>query len=89
MKTQNAMHGWSESTPAMRAILGSAFRGGARKVRRKARSAVKRVKALARGARRKTRAKAKGKAAKFVKGSVAAKRHMAKLRKLASKARGR
>lgn len=74
-------YGWSEQTPAGRAILARTpgMRSAPRRRRRKA----------AKKAARKVAKRAGKKAAKFVKGSPAAKRHMAKLRKLAAKARRR
>lgn len=78
-------YGWAEQTPAIRNTLARA--PGARSSaprRRRRKAAAKTVRKAARRAKR-----AGGKAARFVKGSAAAKRHMAKLRKLAMKARRR
>lgn len=76
-------YGWAESTPAMRALF-AAGSGAMRRVKRRAKRAASKV---ARKVKRK--ASARGVAARFVKGSPAAKRHMAKLRKLAARARKR
>lgn len=75
-------YGWAESTAAMRSILAGGA-GRAVGTRRKRRSS-KRAKAAAPKRRRKRAAKGK---AHLVKGSAAAKKYMAKLRKKAMKAR--
>lgn len=76
-------YGWAETTPALRHILAGGVRSVARRVKRRAKKAVaKRAKKAIR-----SKSRSLGKMAKFVKGSQAAKRHMAKLRKLAAKAR--
>jgi len=78
----NLVHyGWSESTAALRGILGGAQR--APRIGRRRRKA----KASRAAPRRKKRAK-KGKA-HMVKGSAAAKKHMAKLRSMAKRKRKR
>lgn len=75
--------GWSSMTAAtqntLRKALGSAVRSGVRRVARKVKSKV--------GGKRKARASGKraSKAARLVKGSAAAKRYMAKIRKLRKK----
>lgn len=83
-----AQQGWNEQTPASQAIMltglaGRPMNGGSAgpKRRRKARSAS------GKGKTRRRAKRAAGKAAKFVKGSAAAKRHMAKLRKMVGKRR--
>jgi len=74
--------GFAQQTPATQALLrtrnGARRNGAARKTRRKKKAASSRP-ARARKARGKSRA------VKFVKGSAAAKRHMAKLRKMRRK----
>lgn len=77
------MYGWAESTAAMRGILGRGLSRGTGRRRRKARKA----KASASAPRKRRRKAARGKA-HLVKGSAAAKRHMAKLRKMAKRKRG-
>lgn len=70
--------GWGSMTAAtqntIRKAIGGAVRSGVRKVKRKVKSTAKRV--------TKRAAKRSGKAARLVKGSAAAKRYMAKIRKL-------
>lgn len=75
--------GWAENTFAGRTNLAAGFGSGRstpRKRRRKAKATVRR--AAPRKARR-----AAGRAAKFVKGSAAAKAHMARLRKMVGRKR--
>jgi hypothetical protein len=71
--------GMNSQTPAVQNLLARAFGSGvrrvARRVKRKVKSAVK----------RKVKARASGKAARLVKGSAAAKRYMAKIRRLRKK----
>lgn len=73
--------GWGQMTAAtqntIRKAIGSATRSGVRRVKRKLKGAAKRV--------TKRAAKRGGKAARLVKGSAAAKRYMAKIRKLRKK----
>lgn len=69
--------GWSQQTPAIRALLGTA----ARLAPRKARTAVRKVKRAASKVR-KVASKAKKVKQRLVKGSKAAKAYMAKLRKM-------
>lgn len=71
----NGLAGFMQQTPAVQALYrkGRTASGGRRRRKKKAAAAPK---------RRARRAKAKRAGAKFVKGSAAAKRHMAKLRKM-------
>lgn len=77
--------GWSQQTPAVKAMLSSAMRGLARTVTGAARKRRKKT-ARASGAKRSARTsrvrKVAKTAARLVKGSAAAKRYMAKIRKL-------
>lgn len=73
----NGLAGFMQQTPAVQALYRKGRGGGGRRRRKKAAGAVKRrVKSAAK--RRVKRAAKK----KFTKGSAAAKRHMAKLRKM-------
>jgi len=92
-RAQTVPMGFNQATPAMQSVLRSALggsmrsatRGSRSKKRRKATSTsrVRRKKSsIGSSARRATR-----KAARFVKGSAAAKRHMAKLRKMVKRKR--
>lgn len=73
--------GWGSMTAAtqntIRKAIGGAARSGVRRVKRKVKRAVKRTVKRA--------SKRSGKAARLVKGSAAAKRYMAKIRKLRKK----
>jgi len=89
-RAQTVMTGFSQATPAMLATLrgSGAVNSSAPRTRR----SPKRAKAMStsRGRARKSSSGSRGrrsKAAKFVKGSAAAKRHMAKLRKMVGKRR--
>lgn len=62
-----------------RQAMGGAKSAGTRRTRRSARSTPKRSR---RTTRKASSSRSRSKAAKFVKGSVAARRHMAKLRKM-------
>lgn len=75
-------YGWAESTAAMRGILARGLNG----VRRTKRASGKRKKSAASPKARKAK-RARAKKAHLVKGSAAAKKYMAKLRKKAAKAR--
>lgn len=77
-------YGWAETTPALRSVLarGAGMLRSSGRRRRKKANGVKKVRKAAK------RAGKKAAKAYLVKGSAAAKRHMAKLRKLAKKARG-
>ena len=73
----NGFAGFAQQTPAVQSIYRKGRNGGSgRKRRRKA------AKKAAGTARRRVRRAAAGKAKRFTKGSAAAKRHMAKLRKM-------
>jgi hypothetical protein len=82
---QQIQQGWSQMTPAQKAIIGLVVGGARRAVTRKK---GKKKKGKAAKAIKKARAgvkKAKRGAAHLVKGSLAAKRFMAKLRKKVGK----
>jgi len=91
--------GWSQQTPAIQNLIQRAGSraGSSTRAARSTRRAkpLKRLKRTASKIRRSSRKlskalgsrRSKSKAARFVKGSLAAKRHMAKLRKLAKRAR--
>lgn len=68
--------GFAQMTPASKAALSSVGRSRRRKRRKKAKQAVRRARSTARRAARRAVKK------RFVKGSAAAKRHMAKLRRM-------
>ena len=74
--------GFSQMTPAVQALLGRS--PGRPTTRRKTRKKTTRKKTTRRSTRRTT---AKKKPARLVKGSAAAKRHMAKLRRMRKKKR--
>jgi len=80
---QIAMQGWAQATPAMRAVMGSVFRGSRTSSRRRS----KRSKAATSKKPKRRKSSSSKQGNRFVKGSAAAKRYMAKLRKLAAKAR--
>lgn len=75
--------GWSSQTAAaqntIRRALGSAVRGA---VRRGVRKAAKRATGKRKSAKRASASKRNARPARLVKGSLAAKRYMAKIRKL-------
>lgn len=73
----NGFAGFAQQTSAVQSLYRKGRGGGSRKRRRKA--AAKKV---ARAGKRRVKRAAAGKAKRFVKGSAAAKRHMAKLRKM-------
>lgn len=75
-------YGWAEQTPAARMTLSRA--PGARTTAPRRRRRKAKAKTVRRAARRVAK-----RGGKFVKGSAAAKRHMAKLRKMAARARRR
>ena len=72
----NGFAGFAQQTPAVQSIYRKSRSGGGGRRRRKA------AKKAACTARRRGRRGAAGKAKRFTKGSAAAKRHMAKLRKM-------
>ena len=73
----NGLAGFAQQTPAVQALYRKGRSGGSgRRRKKKAAGAVKRV------SRRKSAKAASRKAKRFVKGSAAAKRHMAKIRKM-------
>lgn len=77
---------WGQMTPAQQ-VLGNAFMGGKKlgTAKRKRRSGSKKKAARASGARRKTarrKTARRGRKARLVKGSAAAKRYMAKIRRM-------
>jgi len=82
---QQAQQGWGQMTPAARAIMAPIFNG----VRRSVKRSPKRATAARRAAPRPRKAAKGGKAAHLVRGSAAAKRHMARLRKMVGKRRRR
>lgn len=92
MATQSIQQGWGQMTAAQRSVIQfavGAANGTRRTARRKKRagaptSSPKRKRARTRGASRSTKRAGK---AHLVKGSAAAKRHMAKLRKMVGKRR--
>lgn len=74
----NGLAGFAQQTPAVQSLYSRRGRsGGGRKRRKKAAAA-----GAKRSVKRRVRRAAAGKAKRFVKGSAAAKRHMAKLRKM-------
>ena len=76
----NGLAGFAQQTPAVQSLYRKAGGGGAR--RRKRKSAKKVTRAGVRRVARKAKTRA---GSKFTKGSAAAKRHMAKLRKMRKK----
>jgi len=76
--------GWAENTFAGRTNLAAGFGSGGT-ARRKSRK--RKAKPVARRAAPRKARRAAGRAAKFVKGSAAAKAHMARLRKMVGKRR--
>jgi len=70
--------GWNQQTPAVQSML----YGGQRVVRRARKAGKAARKAVRRGAKKAAKKAAASKAARFVKGSAAAKRHMARLRNM-------
>jgi len=87
-RAQTIPMGFSQATAAMQSVLRSAVGGQMRSATRGSRSKKRRKATLTSRVRRKTSRsgsrvrRATRKAARFVKGSAAAKRHMAKLRKM-------
>lgn len=75
--------GFSEQTPAVKALLSNGSRPR-RKTTRKKRTTKRKTTARKRPAKRRATARTK-KPARMVKGSAAAKRHMAKLRRMRGK----
>lgn len=71
-------YGWAEQTPAVKSIIGSAMGAVRRAVKRRAKKTAKK-------AVRRASPKTRRRVAKLVKGSAAAKAHMARLRKMRKK----
>lgn len=76
-----SQQGWNQQTPAIQTLLRTAVGSAPRKARTKARSIGAKVKRAASKVRR-VASKVKKTKARLVKGSAAAKRYMAKIRKL-------
>jgi len=76
--------GFGQQTPATQAVLGprTATRAKTRRTKRRKKANVARRKSTA---KRKRRSPVRGKKSRLVKGSAAAKRHMARLRKMRKK----
>lgn len=83
MATQNIQQGWSQMTAASRTTIQNALgaTNGTRRTARRKRRASKRS-TVKRTAKRAASGKRSSVASKFRKGSAAAKKHMAKLRKM-------
>jgi len=85
MGYQSAQQGWNQATAAMQTTMVRGLAGGASSspgTRRR-----RRTKSVVRAVTKRVKRRAKGRAAKFVKGSAAAKAHMAKLRRMVDKRR--
>lgn|SRR5512139_447254 len=89
-KTVAIQQGWNDQTPAIRALLGDAMRvrkvstSGKRRKRRNAATA-KKSRAVRKAKAAKPAKRGKKNAARLVKGSAAAKRFMARIRKMRKK----
>lgn len=84
MAQQIAQQGWGQMTPAVRQTLATVFSTRTRSASSKRRSKSKKAAASSSKRRRASsrRSKRSAKPARLIKGSAAAKRYMAKIRKL-------